>query len=300
MKTYDFLVIGSGIAGLMSAIKVASANNQARVAVITKSEITTSNTRMAQGGVAVTLNGTDAALDQHVQDTLRAGAGLCNEPIVRMVVDEGAKRIQELIDWGVRFDQSMLHMYDLAREGGHSTSRILHHKDKTGEEIQRILLSKAHALSNIQLLSHHHALDLIIEKTSGLSVCKGAHVLSVRSGEIQPFLASVTLIATGGIGQIYPYSTNPVIATGDGIAMALRARAKISGMEFIQFHPTAFYSSEKTNPVFLISEAVRGFGAYLMNNQHKRFMFRYDELGELACRDRVALAIETEMNIAEI
>lgn len=295
MKTYDFLVIGAGIAGLLIAIKVASANKKAKVALITKSDTTTSNTRMAQGGVAVTLNDTDAALEHHVQDTLRAGAGLCNEPIVRMVVNKGAKRIQELIDWGVCFDQSKLHVYDMAREGGHSTSRILHHKDKTGEEIQRILLSKTHALSNIHLLSHHHALDLIIEKVSRYTICKGAHVLSVLTGEIQQFFASVTLLASGGIGQVYPYTTNPVIATGDGIAMAFRTGAQISGMEFIQFHPTALYAKEEENPVFLISEAVRGFGAYLLNNRHERFMFRYDQLGDLACRDRVAQAIDKEM-----
>ncbi len=295
MKRCDFLVIGSGIAGLLSAIKVATANSQAAVAVITKSDSTTTNTRMAQGGIAVTLNGTSEKLEQHIQDTLRAGAGLCNESIVRQVVGEGASCLQELIDWGVRFDRSDLQMYDLAREGGHSTSRILHHKDKTGEEIHRVLLNKVKSLPNLQLFNHHLALDLIIEKGPNENVCHGANALCIKSKQIFSFFASSTILGTGGIGQVYPCTTNPVIATGDGIALAYRAGAQISGMEFIQFHPTALFSGAMENPAFLISEAVRGFGAYLLNSRHERFMSRYDELGELACRDRVALAIEKEM-----
>ncbi|WP_420578270.1 L-aspartate oxidase [Ekhidna sp.] len=290
-KKYDLLVVGSGIAGLMSAINVGSANKQARVAVITKSDLGTTNTRMAQGGVAVTLSGNDKALEQHVQDTLRAGAGLCNESVVRMVVGEGASRIEELMAWGVRFDQSTLHLYDMVREGGHSTSRILHHKDKTGEEIQRVLLRKVHNMHNVQLLSHHHALELIVEN----EICYGAQVLNDLTGEIQPFYTSSTLLATGGIGQVYCYTTNPTIATGDGIAMAHRGGAQIGNMEFIQFHPTALYSCKRESPVFLISEAVRGFGAYLRNNRHERFMHKYDDLEELACRDKVAQAIDKEM-----
>lgn len=300
MKTYDLLVIGSGIAGLLSAIKVATANGNATVALITKSDLNTSNTRMAQGGVAATLTRSQAKLEGHVQDTLRAGAGLCNEAIVRMVVNEGTKRINELIDFGVQFDQAFTNLYDLAKEGGHSVPRILHHKDKTGEEIQRTLLHQAIALPNLKLFSHHQALDLIIKKDQAGNTCHGSYVLDVITGEVQPFLASMTMLATGGIGQVYPYSTNPTIATGDGIGIAFRAGAQVTGMEFIQFHPTALYSKETECSVFLISEAVRGFGAHLLNNRKERFMHRYSDLGELACRDHVSQAVEAEMQEAGV
>jgi L-aspartate oxidase len=296
----DFLVIGSGIAGLSYALKVAP---YGKVLLITKAEEGESNTKYAQGGIAAVWEQSDS-YEKHIQDTLIAGDGLCNEEVVRMVVTEGTERVKELIEWGTRFDKTTSGNYDLAREGGHSEHRILHYKDVTGNEIERALIEQVHSNPNIEILDHHFAVDLITQHHLGVEVnsqtpdiqCYGCYVLDVKTGEIITVLAKTTLLATGGAGMVYATTTNPVIATGDGIAMAYRAKGRVQDMEFIQFHPTSLYSPGE-HPSFLISEAVRGAGAVLRNHQGEEFMVRYDERGSLAPRDIVARAIDNEMKL---
>ncbi len=314
----DFLVIGSGIAGLTYALKVAAHMPSASITIITKSDESESNTKYAQGGIAVALNEKFDSAEQHISDTLKAGDGLCNREIVEIVVNEGTKRLNEIIGWGAQFDKKSSGKFDLGREGGHSVNRIVHHKDITGLELERKLLKQIHNKSNIQILPHCFAIDLITEhhlspenektKTvfdpdcrqadfqtlnSELN-CYGAYILDKKNNSIEKISSRITLLATGGIGQVYSNTTNPLIATGDGIAMASRAGTEISNMEFIQFHPTALHN-HRESPSFLISEAVRGFGAFLKTKQEKRFMFDYDKRGELASRDIVARAIDYEI-----
>ncbi len=296
----DFLVIGSGIAGLTFALKVA---DKGTVTVITKANEEESNTKYAQGGIAGVLHGPDT-FESHIQDTIECGAGLCDEKVVRMVVTEGADRIREIIDWGTRFDKTLSGEYDLAHEGGHSEHRVLHYKDSTGNEIERALLSRVHQHPNIKIYTHYFAVDLITQHHLGSEVkrgtpgieCYGAYVLDINSDEIKPVLARITLLASGGAGNVYKATTNPVIATGDGIAMAYRAKAMVRDMEFIQFHPTALYNPGE-RPSFLISEAVRGAGAILKTKDGKEFMQKYDERLSLAPRDIVARAIDHEMKL---
>ncbi len=300
MITTNFLVIGSGIAGLTFAIKIAEKNPAKNVVIITKRNEDESSTKYAQGGVAVVLDSEEDSFQKHIQDTLIAGDGLCDRAVVEMVINKGPQRLKELILWGANFDLDSQGNFDLGKEGGHSEYRVVHHKDITGHEIERTLLQRVHQLSNITLLSHHFAIDLITtghhlenlnpEKTS----CYGAYVLNQKTGEILTIQAESILLATGGIGHIYGHTTNPTIATGDGIAMAYRAKAKIKDMEFIQFHPTALYNAEKRSS-FLISEAVRGFGAYLRNKNGYRFMPDYDKRAELASRDIVSQSIDNEL-----
>lgn len=296
----DFLVIGSGIAGLSFALKAAS---HGKVTIITKANEDESNTKYAQGGIAAVLpDSHDDSREKHIQDTLICGAGLCNEKIVRIVVNESEARINELIKWGAEFDKDKTGHFDLAREGGHSEHRVLHHKDITGLEIERKLLSQIHNHPNITIHTHLFAVDIITQHHLGVVVkrntpgitCYGAYVLDTRTGKIETMLAKIIVMATGGAGHVYKTTTNPVISTGDGIAMAYRAMAKVNGMEFIQFHPTALYRPGE-NPSFLISEAVRGFGAVLKTTDGKEFMQNYDERGSLAPRDIVARAIDSEM-----
>ncbi|MBP6334118.1 MAG: L-aspartate oxidase [Bacteroidia bacterium] len=296
----DFLVIGSGIAGLTFALKVA---DHGKVIIVTKTSEEESNTKYAQGGIAGVLKAPDT-FEKHVQDTLECGAGLCDEKIVRLVVTEGADRIKEIIQWGTRFDKNEKGDYDLAREGGHSEGRVLHYKDSTGNEIERALLEKIHSHPNITVFTHFFAVDLITQHHLGMEVkrgtpgieCYGAYVLNNVSGTVDTIFSRVTLIASGGAGHVYKSTTNPVIATGDGIAMAYRAKAKVEDMEFIQFHPTAlFHPGDK--PSFLISEAVRGAGAILKTQDGKEFMNKYDPRASLAPRDIVARAIDQEMKI---
>lgn len=301
MQQYDFLVIGSGVAGLTYAIKVAQNFPQSKVAIVTKDKPSESNTKYAQGGIAVVLDTIKDSFENHITDTLRAGDGLCNEDIVRMVVTEGPERLMEMIEWGADFDEKSKGKFDLGMEGGHTFHRILHHKDITGLEIERKLLKQIDDLPNIHLLSHHYAIDLITEhhlgkkgKTESIQ-CYGAYVLDRKTEKIETCVAKITLLATGGAGQVYQSTTNPIIATGDGIAMAYRAKARIEHMEFIQFHPTALYQQPQTSPSFLISEAVRGFGGLLRNSAGKLFMTKYDDRGELASRDIVSRAIDSEM-----
>lgn len=284
------LIIGSGIAGLTLAIKLAETYPQKTITIVTKSKVEESNTKYAQGGVAVVLNKVLDSYDKHINDTLIAGDGLCNKPIVEQVVKKGPDCFKTLLKWGSQFDKDISGDFDLGKEGGHSENRVVHHKDITGFEIERTLLQKLNTLDNIELLEHHFAIDLIVEHGKQSSTCYGVHVLNTTTQTPCRILAETTILATGGVGQIYGHTTNPLVATGDGLAMAKRAKANISNMEFIQFHPTVLYS-EKQEKAFLISEAVRGFGAHLKTQSGERFMFQFDKRGELASRDIVSKAI---------
>jgi L-aspartate oxidase len=296
----DVLVLGSGVAGLTTAIKTAKALPEKTVFVITKTEKSESNTRYAQGGIAAVWDKLDS-FEDHIKDTMVAGDFMSNPEVVKMVVEEAPRCMRQLIDWGADFDQKIKGVLDLGKEGGHSTNRILHHKDITGYEVEKTLLEQVAALPNITLLDYHFAIDLITDhhidgrKLDKNNVnCYGAYILNEKTRKIDTFLATTTVLATGGAGQVYASTTNPVIATGDGIAMAYRAKARIEDMEFVQFHPTSLYQPG-VSPAYLISEAVRGFGAYLRNKEGKRFMPEVDERAELAPRDVVARAIDSEL-----
>ena len=285
MQSYDYLVLGSGSAGLTFALSVCELGT---VALVTKKERTDSNTNWAQGGIAGVM-GPDDNVELHVEDTLIAGAGLCNEEAVRILVSEGPERIQELIDFGAQFNRGEDGQLSLGREGGHSRRRIIHTADLTGREVERTLVEAARHHSNITVLEHHHAVDLIVEE----GVCCGAQVLDEASGIVEAYVARATLLATGGAGQIYRFTTNPAIATGDGVAMAWRAGAEIANMEFIQFHPTSLFHPDAKS--FLISEAVRGEGGILRRKDGTAFMEEYDPRKDLAPRDIVARAIDSEI-----
>lgn len=296
----DFLIIGSGVAGLSYALQVA---NHGSVLIITKSDEDESNTKYAQGGIAAVMYKDDSH-EKHIEDTLIAGAGLCDEEIVRIVVTEGTERVQELIELGTNFDRKPDGEFDLAKEGGHSEHRILHHKDLTGKEIERALLVKVRSHPNIKIYDHYYAIDVITQhhlgkvitsQTQGIE-CYGAYVLNLQSNSIETVLAKITLMASGGAGHVYSTTTNPVIATGDGIAMVYRAKGHVKDMEFMQFHPTSLYNPNE-HPSFLISEAVRGYGAVLRTIDGKEFMHKYDVRQSLAPRDIVARAIDNEMKM---
>lgn len=286
-------MLGSGIAGLSFALR---ASQYARVALVTKKSDTESNTNYAQGGIAAVFDPEDS-FDAHIRDTLVTGAGLCHEDAVEILVKEGPDRVRELIDLGVRFtasrDASSPLPLDLGREGGHSARRIVHAADLTGREIERALVAHVKANYNIRLFEHDHAIDLIAADVGGGLVCRGAHVLDSETGDVMTMRARATMLATGGLGRVYLHTTNPQIATGDGVAMAYRAGALIANMEFIQFHPTTLYHSEARS--FLISEAIRGEGGVLRLKNGERFMDRYHEMGCLAPRDVVARAIDAEL-----
>ena len=298
----DFLVIGSGIAGLTFALKTANEFKDSSITIITKDEKNECNTKYAQGGISTVWDKTVDSFEQHIKDTLIAGDGLCDEKIVKMVVENAPNRLKDLIEWGTKFDKTEGGKYSLGREGGHSQDRVLHHKDITGAEIERALIEQVEETKNITFLTHHYAIDLITEhqlkkkktKRKGKITCYGAYVLDEKKGVVKTFSSKVTMLATGGNGQVYNTTTNPVVATGDGIAMAYRAKAEISDVEFIQFHPTALYNPGEY-PAFLISEAVRGEGAILRDFYGDRFMKKYDSREELASRDIVARAIDNEL-----
>lgn len=301
MKVYtDYLIIGSGIAGLTYALKVA---NSGKVLMVTKATESESNTKYAQGGIAAVWVESDS-YEKHINDTLIAGDGLCDPEVVRMVVTESTDRVKELIEWGTNFDKTPTGEYDLAKEGGHSDHRILHHKDITGYEIERALLESVHNHPNITILDHHFAVDIITQHHLGQEVnsqtpdinCFGCYVLDTETGNVLTILSKITLLATGGCGSVYATTTNPAIATGDGIAMAYRAKARVEGMEFIQFHPTSLYNPRE-NPSFLVSEAVRGAGGVLKTIDGQEFMHKYDERLSLAPRDIVARAIDNELKL---
>jgi L-aspartate oxidase len=296
MKNYDFVVLGTGIAGLSFALKAA---RHGSVALITKRLRDDANTSYAQGGVACVTSGEDS-FDLHVRDTLTAGAGLCNEAVVRTIVTEGPARIQELMQLGVHFDERDLKSgeseLDLGREGGHSKRRILHARDATGREIEQSLIQAAQAAPNIELLENHMAVDLITTGKLGFASedrCVGVYVLNESTGAVETFRTDRLILATGGCGKVYLYTTNPNVATGDGVAMAWRAGVTIANMEFIQFHPTCLFHPAR--PSFLISEAVRGEGGRLVDEKGREFMGKYHPLGALAPRDIVARAIDAEM-----
>jgi L-aspartate oxidase len=291
----DYLVIGSGIAGLMFALK---ASKTGTVSIITKKEKAESNTNYAQGGIASVV-ATNDSFNLHYQDTLNAGVGLCHTDAVELLVKEGPERIQELIDIGAEFTYKDGQL-DLGREGGHSRHRIVHAQDRSGPEVERALLHAVARQPNITVYENHLAVDLITEHHLGKLVskntpihCWGAYVLDVKNNAVKQFLARITVVCTGGLGHVYLHTTNPSIATGDGVAMAYRAGALIGNMEFIQFHPTTLFDSG--SPVFLISEAIRGFGGMLKTKDGEEFMHRYDDQGSLAPRDIVARAIDTEL-----
>ncbi|MBW2452319.1 MAG: L-aspartate oxidase [Deltaproteobacteria bacterium] len=292
----DFLIVGSGIAGLSYALKVAE---HGRVAIVTKREVSTTATSLAQGGIAAVSSDLDS-FEQHFEDTMTAGVQLPNPEIVRMVVEMGPRAIEDLINWGVNFSRNKNAAYDLTREGGHSQRRIYHAKDETGKEIERALVTAVRSHTNITLYENHIAVDLITEakmtrRRLKPDRCLGVYVLNRETGEVETFGATITALATGGAGKVYLYTCNPDVATGDGIAMAYRAGATIANMEFMQFHPTTLYHPHAKS--FLISEAVRGEGAILRRRNGTAFMDGKHPLKDLAPRDIVARAIDNEMKV---
>jgi L-aspartate oxidase len=297
----DVLVIGSGIAGLFAALKIAQ---YADVILVTKKDKNESNTNYAQGGIASVIS-KDDSFERHIQDTLIAGAGLCNDKMVRILVQEGPERIKDLITLGTQFSKKEGSL-DLVLEGGHSMPRIVHAKDLTGKEIESALITKLNYLNNIEVIENTIAIDLITEhnikqlKSTPLQNrnCWGAYVLDIKNNLVMKISAKATIMATGGVGQVYQHTTNPLIATGDGIAMSYRSGARLANMEFIQFHPTSLYNPSRElfgEQSFLISEAVRGFGGKLRTRSGTEFMINYNERKELAPRDIVARAIDSEL-----
>lgn len=297
-RKFDFLVIGSGIAGISFALK---ASRYGKVALLSKTVLDETNTSYAQGGIASVTYDPDS-FDKHIHDTLIAGDGHCDLAAVEKVVREAPAQIDELLSWGVDFDRNEKGLFDLHKEGGHSEFRILHHKDNTGYEIQQSLIQRLRSEPNIEIyenhfaieiLTQHHLGEIVTQHTSGVE-CYGVYVLDQQTNHIHTFLSRITMLATGGIGNAYATTTNPPVATGDGIAMVHRARGVIRDMEFVQFHPTALYQPG-VRPNFLITEAIRGYGAVLRCRDGREFMQKYDERGSLAPRDIVARAIDNEM-----
>jgi len=289
IETADYLVIGSGVAGLTFALEAA---RHGKVHVVTKRRAEDSNTLWAQGGIAAVMDPSDTA-NAHADDTVIAGAGLCHQVVVDICANEGPARIRELIERGARFDERDGAL-SLTREGGHSARRIVHAADATGREVERALLSKARENANIVFFEHHTAIDLImLSRFGGPDLCAGVYVLDEGSGKVETFLARGTVLATGGAGKVYSNTTNPRVATADGIGLAFDAGAEIRNMEFMQFHPTVLYHPQL--PGFLITEAVRGAGGILRNHRGRRFMYDYDPRLDLAPRDVVARAIESEI-----
>ena len=299
----DFLVIGSGIAGLSFALKVAE---YGKVCVLTKGDASEGSTKYAQGGIAAVMYDTDS-FDKHIADTLVAGDGICDREVVEMTIREAPQRIEELVRYGVEFDKSKGGKFDLHREGGHSEFRILHHKDNTGAEIERGLLQAVRDHPNIELKEHQFAIDIITQHHLGQRVtkhtpdieCYGVYALNCLTNEIDTYLSKVTLLATGGMGNVYTTTTTPIISTGDGVAMVHRARGVLKDLEFMQFHPTSLYNPAE-KPAFLITEAMRGAGAILKDHNGKEFMQKYDSRLSLAPRDIVARAIDNEMKLAGV
>ena len=300
-KEVDFLVIGSGVAGLSFALKAAEVG---KVCIVTKGKAEETSTKYAQGGIASVMYTPDT-YKKHFEDTMIAGDELNDENAVRITITEAPARIQELIELGVDFDKTENGQYDLAKEGGHSEFRILHHKDQTGLEIESVLLKLAQQHKNIEILENNFTIEIITQHHMGIEVnrrtpgitCYGAYVLDTQTNKINTILAKVTLMATGGAGNVYATTTNPPVTTGDGIAMVYRAKGTVEKMEFIQFHPTSLYNPLE-KPSFLISEAVRGFGGILKDVHGKEFMQKYDKRLSLAPRDIVARAIDNEMKIS--
>ena len=298
-RKYDFLIIGSGIAGMSFALKVA---NERSVALICKSGLEEANTYFAQGGVASVTNLITDNFEKHIEDTMIAGDRLSDRAAVEKVVRDAPQQIEELIRWGVDFDKDESGNFDLHKEGGHSESRILHHKDSTGAEIQDSLIRAIKRHPNITIYENHFAIEILTQHHLGVTVtrqtsgitCYGAYIMDLETGRIDTFLSKITLVATGGIGAVYQTTTNPLVATGDGVAMVYRAKGTVKDMEFVQFHPTALYHPDD-RPSFLITEAMRGYGAVLRTMDGQEFMHKYDRRLSLAPRDIVARAIDNEM-----
>jgi len=303
MQQTDFLVIGSGIAGLTYALKAAKHFPDKKVLIMTKAAAEETNTKYAQGGIAVVNDMENDSFEKHIEDTLIAGDGLCNEHIVEIVVKEGPERVKEIIEWGASFDKEADGDYKRGREGGHSEFRILHHKDVTGREMERALLEEIGRQKNIEFIKHCFVVDIITQHHLGYLItkstpdieCFGVYALNLKTNKIEKIISAITVLATGGNGQVYRTTTNPSIATGDGVAMVYRAKGRIENMEFIQFHPTALYEPGVRGQAFLITEAVRGDGGILRNKDGEAFMERYDVRKDLAPRDIVARAIDSEM-----
>lgn len=293
MTRSDVLVLGSGIAGLSFALQAAQS---ARVTIITKREVGEANTRYAQGGLSAVL-GVEDSFEAHIQDTLIAGAGLCRPDVVRMCVEQGPEAVRRLVEWGVRFDRTGDGSFSLGREGGHTQRRVLHTGDITGAEIERALVEAARQHPNIEIFEHHHAVDLLTTskhaRVGGNNRCLGAYALDVKTGTVRMFRAAHTVLATGGAGKVYRYTSNPPVATGDGVAMGWRAGARVANMEFFQFHPTSLFHPQANN--FLISEALRGEGGELRTVAGRPFMKEHHPMGSLAPRDVVARAIDGEL-----
>ncbi len=299
-KQTDFLVIGSGVAGLSFALKAAE---KGHVTIVTKGEMNECNTNYAQGGICCVTYPPDN-FEKHIHDTLVCGAGKCDEQAVKMVVEGAPEGIKDLIEWGTRFDKTPEGRYSLHREGGHTEHRILHHQDLTGAEIERALVRAVKRHRNIDVLEHHFAVDILTQHHLGREVnrhmddieCYGAYVLDIKKDKVFTILAKVTVVCTGGVGNLYHTTTNPSVATGDGIAMVHRAKGIIENMQYIQFHPTTLYNPTE-RPAFLITEAMRGYGAILKLPNGKEFMHKYHPMGSLAPRDVVARSVDHEMKI---
>lgn len=304
VRKFDFLIIGSGVAGMSYALKVARAR-KGKIAILCKTTIEDANTAKAQGGIASVTNLLVDDFDKHIEDTMIAGDYISDPEAVEQVVRNAPVQIRELVEWGVNFDKDAQGNYDLHKEGGHSEFRILHHADDTGAEIQRGLIAAVRQHPDIEVLDHHFAVEIITQHHLGVRVtrrtpdkeCYGAYVLNPDTQKIDTYLARVTVIATGGTGAVYKTTTNPDIATGDGIAMVYRAKGIVKDMEFVQFHPTALYNPKETHPAYLITEAMRGYGGILRLPNGEEFMQKYDERLSLAPRDIVARAIDKEMKI---
>ena len=322
---YDFLIIGAGVAGMSYALKVARALNaqgqrskdkgqrptqQARICMICKTSLDEANTSFAQGGVASVTNLELDNFDKHIEDTMIAGDYISDRAAVEQVVRNAPEQIRELVNWGVNFDRKENGDFDLHREGGHSEFRILHHADDTGAEIQRGLMEAVRNCPDIDVKENHFAVEIITQHHLGVRVtrrspnirCYGAYVLNNQPSTLSPqpidtYLAKVTVLCTGGCGAVYLTTSNPVIATGDGIAMAYRAKATVADMEFVQFHPTVLHNPNETHPAYLITEAMRGYGGILRLPNGESFMEKYDKRLSLAPRDIVARAIDKEMKI---
>ncbi len=304
---YDFLIIGSGIAGMSYALKVARAN-KGKICMICKTSLDEANTSFAQGGVASVTNLEVDNFDKHIQDTMIAGDYISDYKAVKQVVEKAPEQIKELVDWGTNFDKMQDGRFDLHREGGHSEFRILHHADDTGAEIQRALMAAVRANPNIDIKENHFAVEIITQHHLGARVtrrtpyinCYGAYVLNPKTQKVDTYLSKVTVMCTGGCGAVYNTTTNPVIATGDGEAMVYRAKGTVKDMEFVQFHPTSLFNPKETHPAYLITEAMRGYGGILRLPNGEEFMQKYDPRLSLAPRDIVARAIDNEMKIHAI
>ena len=301
---YDFLIIGSGVAGMSYALQVAN-SGKGKVALLCKTTMEEANTAKAQGGIASVTNLLVDNFEKHIEDTMIAGDYISDPEAVKQVVENAPAAIQRLVRWGVNFDKNEQGDFDLHREGGHSEFRILHHADDTGAEIQRGLMAAVKANPNIKVLENHFAVEIITQHHLGIRVtrrtpdieCYGAYILNPDTGKVDTYLSKVTLMATGGTGAIYQTTSNPNIATGDGIAMVYRAKGKVKDMEFVQFHPTVLFNPKETHPAYLITEAMRGYGGILRLPNGEEFMQKYDERLSLAPRDIVARAIDREMKI---